>query len=48
MLEGIKAIYFDLDNTLIDRNAAHITCLEQFFHENIPLYGHFVMPEDFL
>lgn len=36
MLDGIKAIYFDLDNTLIDRNAAHTACIEQFFDEFLP------------
>jgi len=34
----IKAIFFDLDNTLIDRNAAHTSCVKQFFAEFLPQY----------
>ena len=36
MLDKIAAIYFDLDNTLIDRNAAHLACVEQFFDSHLP------------
>lgn len=36
MLDGITTLYFDLDNTLIDRNAAFSACIEQFFDENLP------------
>ena len=36
MLEGIKAIYFDLDNTLINRNTAFLTCIQAFFDKNMP------------
>lgn len=38
MLNGIKVILFDLDNTLIDRNAAVLACIEQFFNDNMPQY----------
>ncbi|WMX16062.1 MULTISPECIES: HAD family hydrolase [unclassified Aureispira] len=38
MLDGISTIYFDLDNTLIDRNAAFLACMQQFFDENMPNY----------
>lgn len=31
MKKNIKAIYFDLDNTLIDRNAAFEACIADFF-----------------
>ena len=31
MLEGIKAIYFDLDNTLIDRNAAFMDTILELY-----------------
>lgn len=38
MLDGISTIYFDLDNTLINRNAAFLACMQQFFDENMPNY----------
>jgi putative hydrolase of the HAD superfamily len=36
MFELVTCIYFDLDNTLIDRNAALLACLETFFEEQLP------------
>lgn len=33
-----KAIYFDLDNTLVDRNRAFTACLGQFFDAHLPHY----------
>lgn len=36
MLDGISAIYFDLDNTLINRDAAFLACMQAFFDENMP------------
>lgn len=38
MFEGITSIYFDLDNTLINRDAAFLACIEQFFDKNLPSY----------
>lgn len=38
MLDQITTIYFDLDNTLINRNAAFLACIEHFFDENISNY----------
>lgn len=45
MLNGISAIYFDLDNTLINRNAALLACMQQFFDENMP--NHYFKNEEF-
>lgn len=45
MLDGISTIYFDLDNTLINRNAAFLTCLQEFFDENMP--NHYFKNEEF-
>ncbi len=36
MFEAVTCIYFDLDNTLINRNAAFMACLETFFEEYLP------------
>lgn len=38
MLDGVNTIYFDLDNTLINRNTAFLACIQQFFDENMPNY----------
>ncbi|BDS13265.1 HAD family hydrolase [Aureispira anguillae] len=38
MFTGITTIFFDLDNTLINRDAAFLACLEHFFGENMPDY----------
>ncbi len=35
MLSNIQAIFFDLDNTLIDRNAAFDQCINAFFISNL-------------
>lgn len=46
MPEPIACIYFDLDNTLIDRNAALMGCLETFFEEYLPkVYFYNEQPE---
>lgn len=45
MLDGISTIYFDLDNTLINRNAAFLACMQQFFDENMP--NHYFKNEEF-
>lgn len=45
MLDGISVIYFDLDNTLINRDAAFLTCMQAFFDENIPT--HYFKNEEF-
>ena len=36
----MKAIYFDLDNTLIDRNAAMDNCMMAFFEQYLPHYSY--------
>ena len=36
MNESITTVYFDLDNTLIDRNAALEGCLRHFFERHLP------------
>lgn len=36
MVEHITTVYFDLDNTLIDRNAALEECLRDFFERYLP------------
>lgn len=36
MFKNVTCIYFDLDNTLIDRNAALMACLATFFEEHLP------------
>lgn len=38
MFDGITTLYFDLDNTLINRDAAFLACIEQFFDENLSNY----------
>ncbi|CAA6829807.1 MAG: Putative hydrolase of the HAD superfamily [uncultured Aureispira sp.] len=38
MLDGIQGVYFDLDNTLINRNAAFLSCIQAFFDENMPIH----------
>ena len=45
MLDSITTIYFDLDNTLINRNAAFLTCMQEFFDENMP--HHYFKNEEF-
>lgn len=46
MPEPIACIYFDLDNTLIDRNAALMGCLATFFEEYLPqVYFYNEQPE---
>jgi putative hydrolase of the HAD superfamily len=46
MFSKIKAIYFDLDNTLIDRNEAHLSCIKHFFDSYLPAF--FFETEQFL
>lgn len=46
MFEEVTCIYFDLDNTLIDRNAALMACLATFFEEYLPqVYFYNEQPE---
>lgn len=46
MLDRVTCIYFDLDNTLIDRNAAFMACLASFFEEYLPqVYFYNEQPE---
>ncbi|MBL4649689.1 MAG: HAD family hydrolase [Aureispira sp.] len=45
MLDSITTIYFDLDNTLINRNTAFLTCMQTFFEENMP--NHYFKNEKF-
>jgi putative hydrolase of the HAD superfamily len=45
MLDEISAIYFDLDNTLINRDAAFLACMQAFFDENMP--NHYFKNEEF-
>lgn len=46
MLDKVTCIYFDLDNTLIDRNTAFMACLATFFEEQLPqVYFYNEQPE---
>jgi putative hydrolase of the HAD superfamily len=45
MLDSITTIYFDLDNTLINRDAAFLACMQEFFDENMP--NHYFKNEEF-
>ncbi|MGH1335907.1 MAG: HAD family hydrolase [Aureispira sp.] len=46
MFDKVTCIYFDLDNTLIDRNAALMACLATFFEEHLPqVYFYNEQPE---
>ena len=46
MFDNVTCIYFDLDNTLIDRNAALMACLATFFEEYLPqIYFYNEQPE---
>lgn len=39
-MKNIAAIYFDLDNTLIDRNKAMDSCMALFFEQYMPNYSY--------